>query len=298
MKKIRNGVFETNSSSSHSVSINSSEELLDTLIPDKDGNIVLSGIGGCGEFGWGLERINSAYIKALYCAVDCFRNEKSMKLLTDVIKKQTLCNDVIYDIELKDYNSEKWCYIDHQSQGTSSPCFESEENLRNFIFNKNSWLFLANDNSEIPNWFYIESENIEKHNITLISENQENNIDVLSYGEITKQNLILSLADVFYNSDTKSFSMKPKYEFEWEELISGSLYELKSFDIENKELIFNITEEEYLAHERFLNKLKNDETLLKRVKEEKNKTKFIREEVELMRLEPNHIKKIKFVVND
>lgn len=45
MKNIRNGVFETNSSSSHSISIlNNCNGMYDTICPNDDGNIILEGV--------------------------------------------------------------------------------------------------------------------------------------------------------------------------------------------------------------------------------------------------------------
>ena len=67
MKQVRNGVFETNSSSSHAISFSNSKHTLDytQLVPDSDGVI------HCwfDEFGWGYfgeDETNSAQIKLNY----------------------------------------------------------------------------------------------------------------------------------------------------------------------------------------------------------------------------------------
>jgi len=141
MKNIRTNVFETNSSSSHSISISDSDGVLDTIAPDENGNIVLTG----GEFGWAWEQINDPLTKANYCAVDVQHNEEYLKMLVDVIKEHTGCNEVILDIG---------GYIDHESVGNSLIGFKSYQALKNLLFNPNSYIFTGNDNGVEPPNFY------------------------------------------------------------------------------------------------------------------------------------------------
>ena len=137
----RQGVFETNSSSSHSLTIKYGEEW-DTITPDFDGVITLNG----DEFGWGWDKYNDAFTKANYFAVDNQHNEERIELLRKVIKDYTNCNDVVIEIS-------EGAYIDHESYGTTSEIY-TEDQLRQFIFNKASWLFIGNDNGGAPNKFY------------------------------------------------------------------------------------------------------------------------------------------------
>lgn len=140
MKKIRRNVFETNSSSTHSISIaDNLEGIYDTIIPDEDGNVILQG----GKFGWEVARYNDALTKANYCAIDNLYDDENIELLVKVIKEQTNCNEVILSFSLDGWN---YSYIDHQSRGTSLDAFESENTLREFIFNPNSVLYTDNDN--------------------------------------------------------------------------------------------------------------------------------------------------------
>ncbi len=146
---IRQSVFETNSSSTHSISI--AEEismLMDTdLIPDETATIELTG----GEFGWEWEKYNDAPTKANYAAVFSKNNPDWRELLSNVICKQTGAINVLF-------NNMEGSYIDHQSDagegGAAMEAFESEEKLRQFIFNKNSWLFTGNDNGTPDPTFY------------------------------------------------------------------------------------------------------------------------------------------------
>lgn len=147
--KIRKSVYETNSSSSHSICIaDNNTMLMDTeLIPDQNGDIELDG----GQFGWEWEKYNDALTKANYAAIFSRNDSKWRNLLEEVIKVQTGASNVQFNI-----NDDS--YIDHQSDviegGSATEAFESQEKLRHFIFNKNSWLFTGNDNSTSDPTFY------------------------------------------------------------------------------------------------------------------------------------------------
>jgi hypothetical protein len=142
MKKrlFRPSVFETNSSSAHSLSIadNTKEFVFDSLTPDEDGVIKLYS----DEFGWGWFKHNDAYTKAVYV----IQSLGLTYLVEDVILKQTGAERV----EFHDNDG----YIDHQSTDLLSDISDDAEAIRNFIFNKNSWLFGGNDNSTAAPEFY------------------------------------------------------------------------------------------------------------------------------------------------
>lgn len=149
--KIRQNVFETNSSSSHSITMVPSlaSNLYDTILPDDDGKIVLEG----GEFGWAWVTFNDPLTKANYCAVDVAENQVRLDKLFKVIKDHTGAKEVVF------LNKG---YIDHQSVGTSSEAFESDETLKNFIFNRECTLQTGNDNSDPPGGFsYFDEESKE-----------------------------------------------------------------------------------------------------------------------------------------
>lgn len=150
MIKTRNGVFETNSSSTHSITISAinSNDILDVLSLNEDGNVVLNG----GEFGWEYENYSDAETKASYMAIYASewsgeKREEHIEIIKSVIKDQTGCNDVIFNFS-SDYNGTNWSYIDHQSveDRDYDYLFESPNQLKDFIFNKNSTLYTDNDN--------------------------------------------------------------------------------------------------------------------------------------------------------
>lgn len=147
MKKlIRKGVYETNSSSSHSISIASEDKqfVMDVIYPNQDGIVTLIG----GEFGWDWFKHNDAETKANYAAQSFNNDDNSLELLKEVIMEQTGAENVIFQ------NLDNG-YIDHDSYGIVP---KTKDDLRNFIFNKNSWLFGGNDNESVAPDFYIVSE--------------------------------------------------------------------------------------------------------------------------------------------
>lgn len=147
----RQAVFETNSSSTHSLSISSgnSSDILDTLPLTEEGDVVLTG----GQFGWEVEDYNCAETKASYAAIYALNwsGEKSAQhkeVLDTVIKQQTGCSNVVYDFSTDWGTDSETSYIDHQSVegGQLNHLFEDPEVLRQFIFNPRSVLHTDNDN--------------------------------------------------------------------------------------------------------------------------------------------------------
>lgn len=141
-KIIRNQAFESNSSSTHSLSISSASGVYDSWTPDEEGKIYLTG----GEFGWGYESYFDPQSKANYCAVDSWHNQEKLEMLIRVLKEHTGATEVVLDFSCDDYKDKNYSYIDHQSAGTSDTAFESEKDLKDFIFNPRSELVIDNDN--------------------------------------------------------------------------------------------------------------------------------------------------------
>ena len=145
MKKvlIRNGVFETNSSSCHSISISDETQpfVFDTIYPDLDGKITIKG----GEYGRGVfTRHNDVKTKLSYALTSTLYGVDE-NMLREIIQEQTSCDNIELLVS-EDYN-----YIDHDSVDIVP---RTKEELRNFIFNKNSWLFIAYDEGTPPPNFY------------------------------------------------------------------------------------------------------------------------------------------------
>lgn len=148
MKVTRHGLFETNSSSSHSIHI-----LRGEYVPSK---IPVTDEGFCfvypGEFGWEIVDYFDAPTKASYCLTYAKgwgeEEERLLAMLEQVIRETTKCQKVVWVPERDEYHP--WGYIDHQSdhqeRNACGPAFESLDNLRDFIFNPHSRLRIDNDN--------------------------------------------------------------------------------------------------------------------------------------------------------
>lgn len=150
MKVIRESIFETNSSSTHSISIQGGNYIANTIPVDPTDNVcwIYSG-----EFGWGEDKFTSAAVKASYCLTyikNCVPQElvsKLSRMLKKVIKQQTNHKVEFCPINWDKYKGgPDWGYIDHQSEEVCLKAFESEESLRDFIFNPESILVIDNDN--------------------------------------------------------------------------------------------------------------------------------------------------------
>ena len=116
MKTIRQSVFETNSSASHSITICINGEYdydgvkdnsitYSTILPDKNGIIKLTG-GYFDEF-----EITDSLTKANFCAV-CVVDDPSCKedydLLVSVIKEHTGAKEVVFDVSFEKFvNNER-----------------------------------------------------------------------------------------------------------------------------------------------------------------------------------------------
>lgn len=151
---IRVGVWETNSSSSHSLSVGSEENksfVLSTILPNGEGKIRLTG----GAYGWEWFKTNDSLEKANYCVQSIGLTDN----LIEVIKEVTGAEEVYLKENEGAYN-----YIDHDSHGM---IFDSKEWLKDFIFNKNSFLFGGNDNERPSPDFYDVSEYSETGEVIL-----------------------------------------------------------------------------------------------------------------------------------
>lgn len=163
MNNIRSKVFETNSSSTHSISIYSgSDGIYDTIVPDDDGLVVLTG----GEFGWTWWKSNKPIDKANYAAVDQHTNSEHKQMLKDVIIEHTGAKIVVFAFS-GDYPGRNYSYIDHQSMGIAQQAFESKKTLKEFLFNPESWLFTGNDNEDHPPNFFDPPGTIYKYELCI-----------------------------------------------------------------------------------------------------------------------------------
>lgn len=197
---IRRGVFETNSSSTHSVSVIG-------INKDNDHTITLADLpeleelkvnkeydkveAGFGDFGWGPDCFNSiehklSYALTMVAATEChhirsstdFFESEGFKMLNDAIADRYHCKGIFIkdaiEVRTFDYDGKKSYYInidgyiDHASgcdEYSSLKSFLNHYNLsvEDFLFNKNVVVFISNDNSdddEYDNYFKSHINNL------------------------------------------------------------------------------------------------------------------------------------------
>ena len=172
------GLVETNSSSSHALSICSepSEYVhpgdIDFDLDIRDGVLYIP----CrdDDFGWEYEKSNSCLTKLQYvCALffnswEPLSRQKKPKKLETLLKRYLKVRKVVFEWETKykqegarrDPDKDVYIYcpsIDHNSYSESyDEIMESNDTIIDFIFNRNSWYFGGNDNSEAPSGYYAE----------------------------------------------------------------------------------------------------------------------------------------------
>ena len=144
MKKIRVGIFETNSSSSHSF-VKSNKKTEKTVDQLKQGRIVL----GTGQYGWGYEELTTWLEKADYLAIEANEEEeKRNKLLKILNLKYPNCEFIILGA-LSDDEKEREeldCgYIDHQSYGEIWEKLTDMDSIYELIFGTGK-IIIDNDN--------------------------------------------------------------------------------------------------------------------------------------------------------
>ena len=153
--KIRNGVFETNSSSVHTLSI--SKENIDNEFAVNTSNINIT--VGEEAYNWGPDILTKWYEKADYLGINIsfdifnkyetsfYNSNKNLiqikkELLVKTLKKKFPNSNIIFSCE---------GYIDHQSHDEIwfdeiLDSGDPEKTLHNIIFNKNYKINIGNDN--------------------------------------------------------------------------------------------------------------------------------------------------------
>lgn len=144
MVKIRRGMFETNSSSTHTIIV--------TDRKTKPGNLVDFAIG---EFGWGFEKLASINEKASYLytmACECLGEDVYPRLYDMLIKYGIECscsNPVVFD---KKYNYPDNGWVDHCTDGDAfdfvNRMLSHEHALIKYLFSDESFVITGNDNCD------------------------------------------------------------------------------------------------------------------------------------------------------
>ena len=137
MIKVRRNVFETNSSSMHSLSVIGSDRM--TTLENKDGVVVVS----YGEFGWGYDSLTTPTEKLSYLITQYSEDEDILETIKEAVFDYTGLKMVIYESKT-DYWEKG--YIDHQSQGMISEYITDKQSIIDIVFNDKNVIVIDNDN--------------------------------------------------------------------------------------------------------------------------------------------------------
>lgn len=155
-KQIRKNVFETNSSSSHSLTMSAS----DVVTPPFSKQILRDGVMpvSVGEYGWEYFRYYTVENKVSYLLTQItsgsLPTSRNNETLTAELREQhekfdMLCKVVKahtgVDIEVQPGSG----YVDHDSEGVGMNLFQSEDVLHKFLFS-DSYIETSNDNDGPP----------------------------------------------------------------------------------------------------------------------------------------------------
>lgn len=153
--KIRSGVFETNSSSMHSVALLNRKNCMtaslgEALEEDErmgfhDGNITFHSEADL-QFGWGFQIVDTFYGRLAYALASYGKDS-----LDAVVEAVHSIFSEVHGIELPtdSYSGEKTSgYLDHESYGTLQ-CHLSENGLilSDFLADRNTIIIIDNDNN-------------------------------------------------------------------------------------------------------------------------------------------------------
>ena len=169
---IRSGVFETNSSSMHSVTVEKAENYdINPYVRTEDGIAHFN----FGEYGWEYNRYNDPWNKIEYAltmvaetedyqSIQDFYETNGFKMIEDSVKKHTHCDKIIVDNlnEIKvhyytNYKGEETCWVEHEGyidhQSSTDSYLSLQEFLDDygltidrFLFDRNVTLITDNDN--------------------------------------------------------------------------------------------------------------------------------------------------------
>ena len=145
MKRIRTGVFETNSSSTHSITVANSGNYT-SIAPNRDGTIEIA----AADFGWEQETYCDPESKLAYLLIyvrDWIRDELKKELCYGLLEQVVLGHCHATSLEFNDDDGQGG-HIDHQSvEGEAlNWIFRDSETIKNFVFDRESILETDNDN--------------------------------------------------------------------------------------------------------------------------------------------------------
>lgn len=164
MKQVRRNVFETNSSSTHSVvRVHDAMENNELPIEYIDGEPFV--VVRCDDFGWSWDLFTDAYTKLQYLCTfvvhqtpvdtespdfyEAYTQTEEFELIRDAIYSVTGYNLRVESNDDDGYKS--YGYIDHDSVHVAANIIRGGK-IEDFVFNCTVGLLTGNDNSDKPSW--------------------------------------------------------------------------------------------------------------------------------------------------
>ena len=165
---IRTGVFETNSSSAHSLAYGTDYILrgsrwyqptkehdfsnpmyrLDKVPDQYRGYTFYEWLG---EFGWGYDVLTTPQEKFSYLLTQMADTSEELHESTDSETLKEMVEDI--GCEIVRCNNQDG-YVDHESYGIVKPSlFKSKKDLITYLFNDNIIVYIENDNDEYQEWY-------------------------------------------------------------------------------------------------------------------------------------------------
>lgn len=138
---IRSNVFETNSSSVHTITISNN-------FPQSIDNYIFFDRG---QYGWEWEIYNSCQDKANYlyeCMIDLFYHDNSLEEKCNRIREELASYKVDCDFAEVNENNIFDGYVDHGSQNEElvNYLLDNPDKLIDYLFNDTSYIATGNDN--------------------------------------------------------------------------------------------------------------------------------------------------------
>jgi hypothetical protein len=148
MKTIRTNCFETNSSSTHSITIDDSYVLKE----NPRGKHVAPG-----EFGWEHAKFNTFEAKASYFWTLAQHDQWEETRVGGSLKERMQRIAALYGFELHASATDSWSYVDHgwehyADMTMNHPWLLTDEGLYSFLVSDSCWIMTGNDNQhDAPN---------------------------------------------------------------------------------------------------------------------------------------------------
>lgn len=155
--QIRGNVFETNSSSSHSLTVMGSEQEDFGFERDELRNGVID-LAWSDDFGWRWEKLDSTHAKIAYLLIqtdpETFGDDVKYgdNIVSSLVEKNEKARWLVNLIEEATGCTLNWEYqgqcIDHQSHGIADDMFFADDYAKSFLFCKDSYIQTGNDNED------------------------------------------------------------------------------------------------------------------------------------------------------